>query len=100
MMNKKMAKLNFEAFRIPTGIRRTDYMVTDAREGIADMIYLNAGGIKAHRLAFKIFESKGETDYDDVEVRMIRENIERMGLGNVIDALNEQLNKQTEETEK
>lgn len=95
-----MAKLNFEAFRIPTGIRRTDYMVTDAREGIADMIYLNAGGIKAHRLAFKIFESKGETDYDDVEVRMIRENIERMGLGNVIDALNEQLNKQTEETEK
>ena len=100
MMNKKMAKLNFEAFRIPTGIRRTDYMVTDAREGMADMIYLNAGGIKAHRLAFKIFESKGETDYDDVEVRMIRENIERMGLGNVIDALNEQLNKQTEETEK
>lgn len=100
MMNKKMAKLNFEAFRIPTGIRRTDYMVTDAREGIADMIYLNAGGIKAHRLAFKIFESKGETDYDDAEVRMIRENIERMGLGNVIDALNEQLNKQTEETEK
>ena len=100
MMNKKMAKLNFEAFRIPTGIRHADYMVTDAREGIADMIYLNAGGIKAHRLAFKIFESKGETDYDDVEVRMIRENIERMGLGNVIDALNEQLNKQTEETEK
>jgi len=100
MMNKKMAKLNFEAFRIPTGIRRTDYMVTDAREGMADMIYLNAGGIKAHRLAFKIFESKGETDYDDAEVRMIRENIERMGLGNVIDALNEQLNKQTEETEK
>ena len=95
-----MAKLNFEAFRIPTGIRRTDYMVTDAREGMADMIYLNAGGIKAHRLAFKIFESKGETDYDDAEVRMIRENIERMGLGNVIDALNEQLNKQTEETEK
>ncbi|WP_276815660.1 hypothetical protein [Segatella maculosa] len=95
-----MAKLNFEAFRIPTGIRRTDYVVTDAREGVADMIYLNAGGIKAHRLAFKIFESKGETDYDDVEVRMIRENIERMGLGNVIDALNEQLNKQTEETEK
>lgn len=95
-----MAKLNFEAFRIPTGIRRTDYMVMDAREGIADMIYLNAGGIKAHRLAFKIFESKGETDYDDAEVRMIRENIERMGLGNVIDALNEQLNKQTEETEK
>ena len=95
-----MAKLNFEAFRIPTGIRRTDYVVTDAREGVADMIYLNAGGIKAHRLAFKIFESKGETDYDDVEVRMIRENIERMGLGYVIDALNEQLNKQTEETEK
>ena len=93
-----MVKLNFEAFRIPLGIRRTDFRVTDAREGVADLIYLNAGGIKAHRLAFKILDSKGWTDYDDAEVHMIRENVERMGLGNVIDALNDQLNNQKEET--
>lgn len=86
-----MARLNFEEFCIPTGIRRAGHQVVDAREGIADLVYMNAGGIRAHRLAFKILDSKGSTDYDEGELRIIRDIVNRMGVCNIIDALDDQL---------
>ncbi len=42
-------------------------------------------GIKAHRLAFKIFESTGETEFSDEKPGWA---VERYCLPNVIDALN------------
>lgn len=63
----------------------------DVREVFADMIYNNVNGIKAHALALKIYESKGEADYTDDEVKLVRIVAERLCVPGFIDGLNEQL---------
>lgn len=63
----------------------------DVRETFADMIYNNVNGIKAHALALKIYESEGETDYTDDEVKLVRVVAERLCVPGFIDGLNEQL---------
>ena len=78
-----MKKLDFRNFSVPTGITRQTREVFDAREQIADLLYTRVSGIKAHRLAFKIFE------FSDEETGMIHMAVERYCLPNVIDALNE-----------
>ena len=81
-----MKKLDFRNFSVPTGITRQTREVFDAREQIADLLYTRVSGIKAHRLAFKIFESTGETEFSDEETGMIHmactpEFYRRGGLG-------------------
>jgi hypothetical protein len=63
----------------------------DVREPFADMIYNNVNGIKAHALALKIYESEGEADYTDDEVKLVRIVAERLCVPGFIDGLNEQL---------
>ena len=63
----------------------------DLRETFADMIYNNVNGIKAHALALKIYESEGEADYTDDEVKLVRVVAERLCVPGFIDGLNEQL---------
>lgn len=63
----------------------------DVRETFADMIYNNVNGIKAHALALKIYESEGEVDYTDDEVKLVRVVAERLCVPGFIDGLNEQL---------
>lgn len=63
----------------------------DVRETFADMIYNNVNGIKAHALALKIYESEGEADYTDDEVKLVRTVAERLCVPGFIDGLNEQL---------
>ncbi len=65
--------------------------VGDARESFANLIYLHVNGIRAHALAMKIYQSNGETEYSQDEVRLIKEVAERMCTPNFIDGLNEQL---------
>lgn len=89
-----MKKLDFKEFSVPTGITRQTRQVIDAREQIADLLYTRVSGIKAHRLAFKIFESTSETEFSDEETDMIRMAVERYCLPNVIDALDEILGEQ------
>ena len=71
-----MKKLDFRNFSVPTGITRQTREVFDAREQIADLLYTRVSGIKAHRLAFKIFESTGETEFSDEETGMIHMAVE------------------------
>jgi hypothetical protein len=63
----------------------------DVRESFADMIYNNVNGIKAHALALKIYESEGEADYTDDEVKLVRIVAECLCVPGFIDGLNEQL---------
>lgn len=89
-----MAKLNFQQFKIPTGIKRTSFNTGDARESVANMIYLNVNGVRAHSLAMKIYQSEGETDFNEEEVKSIIEVANLYGIPAFIDGLNEQLNNQ------
>lgn len=86
-----MAKLNFQHFKIPTGIDRTQYRTGDARESVANMLYLNVNGIRAHALALKIYRSEGETDFTEEEVRTLQEVADTYATPAFIDGLNDQL---------
>ncbi len=92
---RNMTKLNFQRFKIPAGISKSVYKTGDARECVADMIYINVNGIRAHALAMKIYRSEGVTDYTDEEVRTITEVAANYGTPAFIDGLNEQINNQT-----
>lgn len=86
-----MAKLNFQHFKIPTGIDRTQYRTGDARESVANMLYLNVNGIRAHALALKIYRSEDETDFTEEEVRTLRDVADTYATPAFIDGLNDQL---------
>ena len=84
-------KLNFKEFRIPSGINKRNWQITDVREQVADLLYTHANGIKAHRLAFKILDSTGAEEYSTEETGTVRYVIEQFCLPCVIDGLNELL---------
>lgn len=84
-------KINFQHFQMPVGVGKNSYRVGDARESIANMIYLNVNGIRAHALAMKIYQSTGDTDYSDNEVRIITEVCNVYATPAFIDGLNMQL---------
>lgn len=86
-----MKKLDFKEFRIPEGISGKRHRTVDAREAIADLLYTRVNGIRAHRLAFKIYESEGEAEYNDDEAALIRRAVENYCLPTVIDGLAAQL---------
>lgn len=86
-----MAKLNFQQFRIPTGIDKSSYRTGDARESVANMLYLNVNGIRAHALALKIYHSEGETEFSDEEIKTLQEVANAYATPAFIDGLNSQL---------
>lgn len=86
-----MVKLDFEKFRLPIGVSGAHEKTGDVRESFADVVYMSATGIKAHHLAFKIYESKGETEYNDEEVDLIVSVAERNCTPSFIDGLKKQI---------
>lgn len=87
-----MSRINFKEFTVYTDIAHKQRQTGDARETFADMIYRYVGGIKAHALAFRIYESGGEEEYSEEEVSIIRRVAEEFCLSGFIDGLYEQLN--------
>jgi len=86
-----MKKLDLEHLRVPLGICCESYQTVDAREAFADLLYTRMGGLRSHHLAFKIYGSKGATEYSDEELSLIFGAAERHCLPNVIDGLREQI---------
>lgn len=89
-----MAKINFQEFEIPVGIDKATYRSGDVRESVANLIYCNVNGIRAHSLALKIYQSEGETGYSDDEVRMLTEITNVYCTPAFIDGLKKQLDNQ------
>ena len=90
-----MKILNFQEFQMPTGINRAGWRTGDEREAMADLVYKNVNGVAAHRLAFKIYESNGNTEYSEDEALLIVRVAEAFATPAFIDGLNEQINNQT-----
>lgn len=84
-------KINFQHFKIYTSVSHKTNQTVDFREMFADTIYKNVGGIRAHALAMKIYQSENEMDYSSDEVRLIKKVAEQLCLPGFIDGLNEQL---------
>lgn len=89
-----MKILNFQEFRMPTGINRSEWRTGDAREAMADLLYKNVNGIAAHRLAFKIYESDGDVEYTDEESSLIIRVAEAFATPAFIDGLSDQIDNQ------
>ena len=58
-------KINFEKVEVFTNLAKTQAVVMDIREGLADAIYTQGQGVACHALALKIYNSKGEEEYSD-----------------------------------
>lgn len=86
-----MRRIDFQHFNVYLSVTRKEARPMDVRETFADMIYNNVNGIKAHALALKIYESEGEADYTDDEVKLVRTVAERLCVPGFIDGLNDQL---------
>ena len=84
-------KINFERLEIFQDIEKKICRVYDARKEFANTIYLYCTGIEYHALAFKIFNSKGEEDYTDEEVEIIKIAVERFGTPSFIDSVKDKL---------
>lgn len=86
-----MSKLNFKQFTMPAGISGRGNRTGDARESFADIVYMNANGIRAHALAMKIYRSEGAEEFTDEEMRLIMGLAERFCTPVFIDGLRAQM---------
>lgn len=66
-----MKKINFERIEIFTSIEKKECIVQNVKKDFADIIYQIGRGIAAHALALKIYNSHGETEYDEQECNLI-----------------------------
>lgn len=80
-------KINFECVRFYTDIAHKSSFEEDVKERFADVLYKHGNGIRAHALALKIFNSKGETEFSNDEVAMIMEIANDFCTPNFIEAL-------------
>ena len=66
-----MKRINFERIEIFVDIDKTRCSVENYKKDFANIIYQLGRGIEAHALAFKIFNSNGEIEYNDEETAII-----------------------------
>lgn len=73
MIGSDYERINFERIEIFVDIDKTRCSVENYKKDFANIIYQLGRGIEAHALAFKIFNSNGEIEYNDEECNMIKE---------------------------
>ena len=86
-----MTTLNFKEIKMYTGVAKKDFFTQDLRETFADIIYSNCNGIAALELARKIYNSEGDTEYDEREIQLIRQ-VANQCTPQFIEGVNEMLN--------
>lgn len=69
-------KMNFKSFPVYTGISREKTLPMNISLVISDGIYGNVPGIQAHSLALKIYQSEGEVELDDSELRILDSSLD------------------------
>ena len=83
-----MTKINFSQFPLKSGISNKNQQILDVRESLADLIYNNINGIAALTLAQKIYNNEGAVEFDDNEIKMLKEVIEQLCTARMIDSFN------------
>lgn len=68
--------MNFKSFPVYTGISREKTLPMNISLVISDGIYGNVPGIQAHSLALKIYQSEGEIELDDSELRILDSSLD------------------------
>ena len=84
-----MIKIDFEHLKIYQNIAKSNFIVVDTKEQIADSIYQRGQGIAFHALALKIYNSKDGCELTDEEYNMLMSHVKNVCTPMVIDALSE-----------
>lgn len=86
-------KIDFTKIEVPENLAKTRVRVMDIKEAFADVIYRNGQGIACHNLAFKIYNSNADTDYEEREVKLMQALAEQLLTPAVMDGLNDAIDK-------
>jgi len=89
-----MAKINFEKFPLFMDIAHKQLVVSDVKQELCDIIYSRGTGIAYHALALKIYNTPGEVELDDKEIKLLTDFGQVMFSPNMIDSLKELLQSQ------
>lgn len=89
-------RLNFEKLEI-TDIKGQIMNILDAREQMANLVYQSGNGIADLELARKIYNSKGEDEYDERESSIIDRIVNERCVPMFIDAYNRMKNESNKE---
>lgn len=68
-------KIDFTKFPVWGSIDKSFAIEQDVSKSLADAIYMQVPGMEAHQLAHKIYESKGETEYDEQEIALLQSSL-------------------------
>ena len=79
-------KIDFRKFPMYQGISKQVKIAVDVAESLANTLYINVPGIKAHVLAEKIYKAEGEEEYSIDEVDFIL-SARHLFSGNFVDSL-------------
>lgn len=82
-------KIDFTKLKTYVSLDRSKAVDLDVHKDFAELIYQRGSGISAHSLALKIYNAKGEEEYSDEEVCLIRKYAESLGTPMFIDAIKE-----------
>lgn len=86
-----MKKINFNNFRLFTGIDHSRSVLLDVSKDLADLIYTNSSGIMAHDLAFRIFKSNDEIELSEEELNFLSQFVSKNCSPAFIDSVVENL---------
>lgn len=88
-------QIDFTKIAVPMDIAKTNFQVADIREEFAKVIYVRGSGVGCHALALKIYNSKGEENYNDKEIGIIKQ-FAQICTPCVMDAIYDVIEKQME----
>ena len=66
-------KVNFDVVKVYTSLDKTKGKVLNVRKEFADLVYTEGSGIASHALALKIYNGNKDTEYDESEIKLIRQ---------------------------
>lgn len=87
-----MISINFKEFKIYNDFTKTSFNIADTRKLFVDGLYnWPNGGMIAHTLCHKIWDSEGEVEINEDELNLLKTLVEMGGNCGLIDGLNEQI---------
>lgn len=80
-------KMNLERIEVYADLAKSRSTVVDMRELIANLIYEKGSGLACSVLAHKIYEHRGEIEFSEEEVKILRAVAETFLAPSTCDAL-------------
>ena len=87
-------KINFKQFKAYTSLKGEQYSTTDAREHVANCVYMSGTGVYAHNLALKILNSDGEMELEPRDEQTVAQALADKGLSFVYASFVKEMKKQ------